>query len=458
MNTVIEIREEKMGLKFANLNFEGYVANSDSKNVNINIGDFIEFIAIDQLYESMGIDLNNVVTIDFYHMDSYDGEEVILPINFRLMIDSPQWNIVNWSPKIIPVFIGVSLVSTKINDKCKCLLKKYEPIGCRDEATHNLMQQMGIQSYIGGCISLTIEKIFNDGEIKDKHKIFFIDVPEKAKGNIPQSFRGSVEILHHEFYQNKSLWEDISCKEYTRNRLLQYQNEAKLIVTSRFHGTISALSLGIPVIPILENYHDKFEIIEKIAKVYDVNNLENIEWNPEKINYEVIKKKIRDVARKHICFKYQNYGCQLDMPADLRQEQEELTDFFRTEKSKEEVNQSLLFHEDAIAFIKDNWKKDDKRRVAFWGYSETAGKIIEYLKNNYTQIEITEIYDTFKAGKNVKIGEIQYQIKEPTIDELTKDNFIFVASNSASKFAESIFRDMAKEDYFLCRLNFIKEF
>ena len=143
-------------MKYANLNFEGYQTTDSENKINVNIGDFIEFIAVDSLYRHMGIPEEDIVEINFYEMDQYDGEPVILPINFRLMIDYPQWNIVDWSPKIVPVFLGASLVTTNMTEECKQKLKQYEPIGCRDEATYNMLTEMGINAYIASCITLTL--------------------------------------------------------------------------------------------------------------------------------------------------------------------------------------------------------------------------------------------------------------------------------------------------------------
>lgn len=445
-------------MKFANLNFEGYQTADKDNKINVNIGDFIEFIAIDHLYEEMGICKEDVVTINFYEMDSYDGEPVILPINFRLMVDYPQWNIVNWSPKIIPVFLGACLVSTNMTNACKDKLREYAPIGCRDEATYNMLCEMGIDAYIGACITLTLDR--KGYEQKTDKKIFFIDVPEKIKNSIPEEFRGNVEILHHEFYDNMvEQWKGLSCKEFTEQRLKRYEQEAKLIVTSRFHGTISALSLGIPVVSVLENKHDKFEVIEKIIPVYDTKCKETIDWYPQAAQYEDLKNQIKWVAKEHLMWKMARAnGENVDISDKLKGEMNALTEFFKSSKKKEDVQASLMFSEDAIQYVKGHWDAKEARKIAMWGYSNTALDILEFLKENYPNVELEEIYDSYKCGTTVQWNGREYFIQEPLPEKLDNDFFVFVASNSASKIAASIFKTLGKEDVFLCKLNFITEF
>ena len=48
------------------------------------IGDDIQLLAIENLYNYMGIDYKEVVRIPFNQLSTYDGEYVVLPISFPL--------------------------------------------------------------------------------------------------------------------------------------------------------------------------------------------------------------------------------------------------------------------------------------------------------------------------------------------------------------------------------------
>ena len=283
-------------------------------------------------------------------------------------------------------------------------------------------------------------------------------MPEKVKKYIPDDYKDRIEIIHHEFYDDMAkAWEGLSCKEFTQRRLKQYEEEAELIVTSRFHGTISALALDVPVVCVLENMHDKFEVIQKIIPVYGARDGCEIDWNPNVVEYEDLKTKLRNVAIRHLEWKFDNSNKNLEIPDKLKSEMDDLTQFFKTTKKKEEVEMALLFSEDAKEYIIQNWNCEEERQIGIWGYSKTALDIIAFLEEKYPRVRVVEVYDSFKCGNEVIIHGEKLCIKQPTVENLQNDLFIFVASNSASKIAESIFKTIRKEDVFLCKLNFITE-
>ena len=77
-------------MKFANL-----ALDSDKKMENI--GDWVQIFAIENLFEYMNIKKNEIVHIKISELSTYDGEYVILPINY------PLYGYYHLSYKIIPV-------------------------------------------------------------------------------------------------------------------------------------------------------------------------------------------------------------------------------------------------------------------------------------------------------------------------------------------------------------------
>lgn len=67
--------------------------------------------------------------------------------NFAIIIPfygySNANNITNFSPKIIPVFLGFATMANTYNTADISYLKKYEPIGCRDQYTMNAVRNSG---------------------------------------------------------------------------------------------------------------------------------------------------------------------------------------------------------------------------------------------------------------------------------------------------------------------------
>ena len=75
-------------MKWANICIERGYANSKERDAEgncdrvVNIGDYAQLLAIDNLYSYMGVDEEDIVKIEYYDLLDYEGEYVILPINF----------------------------------------------------------------------------------------------------------------------------------------------------------------------------------------------------------------------------------------------------------------------------------------------------------------------------------------------------------------------------------------
>ena len=81
-------------MKFANL----YL---DSK-VYKNMGEDMMIFSIFNLYHHMGVDRDSVTRVPVSKMRDYDGEDVLLPLNY------PFYGLFALSPKIHPVFWGLA--------------------------------------------------------------------------------------------------------------------------------------------------------------------------------------------------------------------------------------------------------------------------------------------------------------------------------------------------------------
>ena len=122
-------------MKFANISMQRSGLN--------NLGDNMQLLAIDNLYNYMGIDRNEIVRIDFYDLNTYSGEYVLLPINYPFYGYKDDMSITMFSPKIIPVFLGLSLMCADFKEAELNYLKRFEPIGCRDEYTMTELRKKG---------------------------------------------------------------------------------------------------------------------------------------------------------------------------------------------------------------------------------------------------------------------------------------------------------------------------
>lgn len=120
---------------------------------NTNIGDYIQSLAAKQF-------VDNDDDIIYYHRDKlseYD-EETVKAIMNGWFSHMPE----NWPPssKIIPLFVAFHINSSSYNALLGNIsieyLKKFEPIGCRDEITAEKLREKGVDAYFSSCLTTTL--------------------------------------------------------------------------------------------------------------------------------------------------------------------------------------------------------------------------------------------------------------------------------------------------------------
>lgn len=121
----------------------------------INIGDYIQSLAARQFL------LESPERVERDYLNEYEGEEAKLIMNGWFTYRPENWPL---SPKIHPLFIAFHL-----NETCRqrffspetvAYLRRYAPIGCRDEDTMKALQEKGIEAYFSGCLTLTLGQTY----------------------------------------------------------------------------------------------------------------------------------------------------------------------------------------------------------------------------------------------------------------------------------------------------------
>lgn len=385
----------------------------------------------------MGLDDSQIKYIDFYSLESYKGEKLILPINFMIMPNILGVDMLNISDDIIPVFLGLTLTQTDINEKQKVFLKKWQPIGCRDEYTRNALNSMGIDAYIGGCIATTIEP----GKVtKNRDKVIFVDVPKGVEKYIPEEKYNDIIIMEHEYVVTyEQVCNDCSYKRKALEQIEFYDKNARMIVTSRFHGAVIGLALGIPVILVAENNFYKFSWLSKLLTFYDSTSFDRIDWNPKSVDVSLLKSNMVEVAINRI-----KYAYSMNVPAV------ELDTML--ENPLRDDSLALRYASSAIEYITTNWNKDDDIIYGLWGVNDNAEEIYQYINKNYKNSKLIKVYDGLRT---VQFHE--YVSEKPDEGNIPDDCFLFVTSNTAHKVAKELFERIGKENFFLCKLDFIRK-
>lgn len=419
-------------MKWANINIErGYTHSieRDEKGQSeriINIGDYAQLLAIDNLYSYMGIKEDEIVRIEYYDLLDYKGEYVILPVNF--LYSNPYYGERDFilSPRIIPVFLGVQWINASLSEKELNFFLKYEPIGCRDERTMKLFREEGIQAYLQGCISAT----FPRREEGEYDSIYLVDTPETLETYLPEDIKENGIRLSQQFYGNVEEYLERkmcdSIREYMRQRLRLYRETAKLVITSRLHCAAPCVAMGIPVIFVCNNYSSSYAWLEKLIPVYTKEDFDKIDWNPEGVAYEELKEMILKNASKRLLDTKTQYENMCN-----------ISEYYESRIQREYRNSYIMHAED---FTNKKWNKVDEIEYGIWGITQQADEVYNWISQNYPNARLAVVVDEFrdiefKGIKAVKSDEIQNH----------RDTYFFATGNSSSIAAQKKFEELGLE-------------
>lgn len=262
-----------------------------------NIGDYIQSIAARQYLPTVDYLINRE------KLNSVN-DSVKLIMN-GWFTHCPQ----NWPPSktIQPLFVAFHVNSSHaeklLTDENINYLKKYQPIGCRDQYTVELLQEKGIEAYFSGCLTLTLDKykVIDPSEKNDN--IYIVDPLFNLYGfhEVFTSFRfASAYILKgyfHQSFKRKNLLKKIISNQIRKRAVYRYHMikpnhydekkrfeiaeslikeyaHAKLVITSRIHCALPCLALGTPVI-FINAFSDESNLsrLQGLTELFNVVNI-----------------------------------------------------------------------------------------------------------------------------------------------------------------------------------------
>ena len=226
-------------MKFGYISFDdtvrSYWKNSWNRKALLNIGDAAEYLVIKQLYEKIGISKNEMQAISLPELITYRGESLIVALNIALDSYVGYNKILEkLSPDIHPIFLGISLTDTNLNERQIQCLKCYAPIGCRDERSYLCMRNLGIPAYLNGCTASILEIT---GKAKQEYtdKIVFIDVPYSVHDYVPENIRNEIVFLNQELYcSEEEVGPGFIPSQWAAEVFACYNSRPKMVVTSDF--------------------------------------------------------------------------------------------------------------------------------------------------------------------------------------------------------------------------------
>lgn len=205
-------------------------------------------------------------------------------------------------------------------------ISKYQPIGCRDRHTTNLLKQAGVGAFFNYCLTL----MFDRRKIAPVNgKTFLVDVSKYV--NLPRKVKNNANYIKHEDHRHLSFTDKIALAQ----KLLDtYREEAKLVITSRLHCALPCIAMGVPVILLGTHDPHRLALAEEFIPIHkihsltwagSVNNLfalsvmkrtysqlmqytrtslyyhnNEIDWNPEPIDIGDIQEKVLTQTKEQI--------------------------------------------------------------------------------------------------------------------------------------------------------------
>lgn len=390
--------------RYANYKYNGKYLN--------NLGDHIQILAIDNLYANMGINKDELVYINMEDLATYNGARVKLPVAFPLLRYNENGIAGMFSDKIEPVFIAFTVAKWFLEKEEVAYLKRYEPIGCRDEHTYQLLCKYEIDAYLNGCLTITLPQ---RQITPNQNKIYCIDIPEKLKDKLPIKVRENAIFLSNIVDGPLD-----NATRFASHRYQEYQDNASLIITSLLHISTPCVAYGIPVILARDLISYRFSWLDKLLPIYSEDEYGVIDWNPLSIDIEQIRKNVAELYAKRMEGR-EYYALK-----------EQVSEYYLNRKRSEYFNEHFI---KIKAYIEKNFlDKNASIKYSIWGITQVAEMIKKYMDDNYCNSKLDNVYDKI-IGKSFK-GVLAKNILESQNDEV-----IFVTSAGAIKQANTLEKD-----------------
>lgn len=425
-------------MKFGNLYWHD-TQNAGSNVIAVNIGDNLQFMVIDYLYSKLLPETKQIVKLQMSDVKRYHGEDLILPMNWNLFepafMNNDRFAV---SENIIPVFLAMTIESasykeTYFNDYNIAYLKRYEPIGCRDEYTLNTLQEYHIKAYLNGCMTSVLPK----REDKGQTKIFFVDVPVDLLPYIPDEVKGNFEVMTQQYYFGTNMAKE-AVIDLIKNQYQKYADEAGLVVTSRLHVASPCMAMGIPVVFVKNQIDARFGWLDKYLPLYDKANFSRIDWKPRPIEYEKRKEVIIQNAVRRIMGVYEQYH-----------NAEEVNAIYEVGNREKYVSfQQTIYNnfDKAKVFLDENYTKEDKFDYSIWGINIAAENFYEYMTRKYPYAQLKDAIDAFKQTEFHGVSTVK-----PDDFNWREGEIVFVLPVKASNEAERVFAEKGiGSKYYVC--------
>ncbi|MCL2218290.1 MAG: polysaccharide pyruvyl transferase family protein [Chitinispirillia bacterium] len=416
-----------------------------------NLGDNAQVYALHQIYRRMNILEEDIVVITRYNVEELvkNGDTFIVPLVTADIIyhDFIMFTIEKKIDKHF-IFIPISLGQTRWTFKDEARLAKFSqcinkfvvPIGCRDYDSASMYEALGYNSYVNGCITNTFPR--RDDKVYDK--VYIIDVPKIFWGYIPCEIKNDVICLSQENNDSKDdkCGQDDYMASAERYELLK--DNAKLVITCRYHIAHPCVAMGIPVI-MVENcdpthhwtFDSRFPAMNPYIHFYTKEQWGDIDWDPKSVDFEGFKQVMVDLIISRIRNAVEVCNYQNEANKFFTSSKERFYGVFQKNKSKMDMF-GFTYYLDKRFLLELN-----KTEFKFYLYGLSDRYIerneclmLDYILRHYPQADFLGFVDSFKKGD--AFGKPIVHSSDMKIDE---DTYVIVSAYNANSYVDKLFEE-----------------
>lgn len=174
-------------------------------------------------------------------------------------------------------------------------LKRHAPIGCRDQATCELLQSQGVEAFYSKCLTLTFPR---RRRLPADPAVLLVDVDFLPAEAFNQKV---IQVTHcvGDYYPDQ-------LKVAMAKTLLRlYHDRAGLVVTTRLHCALPCAAMGIPVVFFGDQADRRFSPLKDLPlPIYSPKmskqEQNQINWNPAPLEFEQEKAELRSLLNQII--------------------------------------------------------------------------------------------------------------------------------------------------------------
>ncbi len=229
-----------------------------------NLGDDLQTLAAGRLLPRID------TVLDGERLDEAPGEpgeDIITLMGGHAMRRKYHWPP---HPSLRPVCLGLHLSR---EDAWGCpmevmegvgldYLRAHGPVGCRDDATADLLDGLGVEHYVSCCLTLTLDR---PGDVARKQRyVCCVDIPDKAVEELrryEKVARMPLRVMTHQLppeAARESFQERMARAEET----LRVYAGASWVVTRRLHCALACVAMEVPVLFL---YNSGYEDVRRFS-------------------------------------------------------------------------------------------------------------------------------------------------------------------------------------------------